>query len=65
MWQNATNRNETAFQLHGVTLKSIYTPKKYELCSFQALGILILLVYQLASDIGFQTRKDIDQENLL
>ena len=41
------------------------TLKKYELCSIQALGILILLVYQLASDIGFQTRKDIDLENLL
>ena len=41
------------------------TRKKYELCSIQALGILILLVYQLASDIGFQTRKDIDLENLL
>ena len=39
------------------------TLKKYELCSFQAFGILILLVYQLASDIGFQTRKDIDLEN--
>ena len=39
------------------------TLKKYELCIIQAFGILILLVYQLASDIGFQTRKDIDLEN--
>ena len=38
----------------GVRLSTL---KKYELCSFHALGIFISLVYQLASDIGFQTRK--------